>query len=302
MPANHHWEDLPELGAVHVFTTVAELKSFRAASAALGLPRSTVSRRLATLEAALKTRLIHRTTRHVSLTDAGAAFLKQVTPALQMIRDAGRGVLDAHAEPRGLVRITGTPGGGERIAQVVLGLLERHPGMRVELELTDRHVDLVAEGFDVAVRTGALADSSLVVRPLGVSASGYWASPAYLQRTKAPRAPEDLAKHDCIVFSGRSRAGRWEFLRGRKRLDVTVNGPLSTNQLAVAKLAAVQGRGITWLPEPYAADDIARGRLVPVLRRFWPAPVPMQLLYPSARNLAPQVRVTVDALARALSH
>lgn len=296
----NQWDNLPELEAVRVFAAVAELKSFRGAAAALRLPRSTVSRRLGTLEAALKTRLLQRTTRQVALTDAGEAFLKQVGPALAMIRAAGRGVLDATAEPRGLLRVTATPPTAETVGAILLSLVERHPGVRVELDFTDRQVDLVAEGFDIAIRAGPLADSSLVARPLGRGQPGYFASPKYLEKHGRPRKPQDLARHDCIVFTGSTRGPRWSFLDGGKRVEVTVRGPLRANSMALMRLAAVRGAGVVWLPGVMARDDVAAGRLVPVLRSYWPEPVPMQLLYPSARHLAPQVRAAVELLVAGL--
>ena len=206
--STHRWDNLGELEAVRVFASVAELKSFRAAAAALGVPRSTVSRRLATLEAALETRLLQRTTRQVSLTDAGETFLAHVGPALATIADAGRAMLDAHAEPRGLLRVTSTEAMAEHVGAILLALIERHPRVRLELDFTDRVVDLVAEGYDIAVRPGVLADSTLISRPLGHGAGGYFASPAYLKRRGRPKVPRDLLHHDCVVFSGSRHAER----------------------------------------------------------------------------------------------
>ena len=297
----NQWDNLPELEAVRVFAAIADRKSFRGAASALRLPRSTVSRRLSLLEGALKTRLLQRTTRHVSLTDAGEAFLKQVGPALSMIRDAGRGVLDATAEPRGILRVTATPAAAESVGAILLSLVERHPQVRLELEFTDRKVDLVAEGFDIAVRAGALADSSLIARPLGRGQAGYFASPTYLKGRRRPKVPRDLANHACLVFSGSSHDGRWIFQVGKQTREIAVRGPLRGNSLAVMRLAAVRGHGITWLPEPMALKDVAAGRLVPVLRDFWPSPTPIHLVYPSSRHLAPQVRAAIEALTEGLT-
>lgn len=294
------WDNLPDLEAVRVFAAVAEAKSFRRAAAALRLPRSTVSRRLATLEAALKVRLLQRTTRQVALTDAGEAFLKRVGPALHMIRDAGRGVLDAAAEPRGALRVTATPASAASVGAILLQLVERYPQVQLDLDFTDRKVDLVAEGFDIAVRPGPLGDSSLIARPLGQGQPGYYASPAYLQRRRRPRTPRDLEDHACLVFSGSSRVARWKFRTGKKTREVAVRGPVRANSLEVVRLAALRGHGITWLPETLARDDVAAGRLVPVLRDHWPAPVAVHLVYPSSRHLAPQVRAAIDALTEGL--
>jgi LysR family transcriptional regulator for bpeEF and oprC len=292
----NQWDNLLELEAVRVFAAVAELKSFRGAAVALRLPRSTVSRRLAALEAALETRMLQRTTRHVSLTEAGEAFLAQVAPALSAIADAGRTVLDAQAEPRGMVRVTASAAMAERVGVVMLELRERHPETRLELDFTDRQVDLVAEGYDIAIRAGSLGDSTLIARPLGKHVAGYYASPRYLKRRGRPKAPRDLASHECIVFTGSSRGGRWRFHRGRKIEDVTVPRRIVVNDLSIARLAAAQGHGIAWLPESLARPDLDDGALVPVLADAWEPPLFLHVLYPSSRYLAPQVRAAIELL------
>jgi len=293
------WDTLPELEAVRVFAAVAQLRSFRGTAIALGLPRSTVSRRLSTLEASLGVRLLQRTTRQVSLTQAGAIFLAEVTPALTMIGEAGQHVLDAHGEPSGLVRLTATAGAADWIGQAIVELLERYPRVRIEADFSDRTVDLVAEGFDLALRAGKLADSTLIVRPVGHAEHGYYASPGYLKGRKLTH-PDHLVEHDLIVFSGVPRGFRWQFQIGKRLIDVPVQGRVVVNDLSVAQRAAARGHGITWLPAPFGREELKSGALVPVLKKFWPPPVPVQLVYPSARHLAPQVRATIELLAALL--
>ena len=295
-PLTSSWDSPADLDAVRVFVAVAELRSFRGAAQALRIPRSTVSRRLATLETALETRLLQRTTRQVSLTDAGEAFLAQVRPALAALADAGRAVLDAGSEPRGLLRVTATVSMAEHVGGLLLELVARHPQLRLELDFTDRQVDLVAEGYDIAIRSGALADSSLIARPLGPRVSGYYASPAYLKRRGHPKVPRDLALHDCIVFSGTSRGERWRFQHRRRAEEVTVRRRIVANSVAVVRAAALAGHGIAWMPGPYVSAEVARGKLVPVLAAYWLPAQPLQLVYPSARHLAPQVRAAIELL------
>lgn len=290
------WDSLPELEAVRVFAAVAELRSFRGAATALGLPRSTVSRRLRTLEGTLGTRLLQRTTRQVSLTSAGEIFLADVTPALERIGDAGQRLLDAKAEPRGLVRMTVTPGGAEQVGEAMLELVERYPQVRIELDFSDRTIDSVAEGFDLALRPGKLADSSLIARPVGQTQPGYYASPGYLKGRRLNH-PDQLSEHQLVVFTGSARGRRWLFRIGTKLHEVPVRARVVVNSLSVAQLAAQRGHGVTWLPAPYGRDAVKRGALVPVLRKFWPPPMHLQLLYPSARHLAPQVRAAIELLA-----
>lgn len=290
------WDTSFQLEAVRVFAAVAELGSFRGAANALRLPRSTVSRRIADLEDALDTRLLHRTTRQVALTEVGEAFLRQVRPGLAMITDAGRTVAETRAEPRGLLRVTASASMAEVVGGHLFELVEKYPGMRLELEFTDRTVDLVGEGFDVAIRPGPLADSSLVARPLGVAQSGYFASPTYLRRRGTPRQPRDLAGHACIVFTSTARGHRWLFARGRKREEVSVPRTHVTNNLALVRFAVLKGHGIGWLPGPSTHEQVERGELVRVLEAWWPPPMPISIVYPSARHLAPQVRVAIDHL------
>lgn len=297
----NRWDTLPDLEAVRIFVAVAEHASFRRAAAILRVPRSTVSRRVTELESALKTRLLQRTTRHVTLTEAGDAFLKQVAPALGVIDDAGRSVVAAQAKPRGLVRLTATHTADDLVGGILLQLVARYAELRLQLEFTDRQVDMIAEGFDVAIRTGALADSSLVSRPLGSGRSGYYASPGYLKKHPAPRVPRDLASHECIVFTGNSRGPRWSFQGKRRRPEhVMVTSRIVTNSLRLAHRAARDGFGITWLPEHLVRPDVKAQRLVPVLEDHWPPSIPLQLVYPSARHLAPQVRAAVELLTEKL--
>jgi DNA-binding transcriptional LysR family regulator len=283
-----------------VFTAVAELASFRGAASALRLPRSTVSRRIADLEDALDTRLFQRTTRHVALTEVGEAFLRQVRPGLAMIADAGRTVTETRAEPRGLLRVTASASMGEVVGGLLFELVETYPAIRLELEFTDRIVDLVGEGFDIAIRPGALADSSLIARSLGASRAGYYASPAYVKRRGLPKRPREIVERDhaCIVFTSTSRGNRWLFGKGSRREEVTVPRTHVTNSLALVRLAVLRGHGIGWLPE----SQSLQGTLVPILEKYWPPPMPISLVYPSARHLAPQVRAAIDHLHAKLAY
>lgn len=297
----HRWDSVPSLETIRVFAAVAELRSFRGAGAALGLPRSTVSRRLADLEDSLGTRLLQRTTRQVSLTGAGELFLADIAPALQQLGEASRRIVDSKSEPHGLIRMTTTMSMAERVSAILFDLLDEYPDLRLELEFTDRQVDLVAEGFDLALRAGKLGDSSLVARQLTPSRHGYFATERYLDAHPRLTHPSQLVDHPCIVFTGQSRGSRWAFEIDGKPVEVPVRGRVVGNSIAVARLAAVRGLGVAWLPDLVGSIDVAKGLLVPVLKKFWLPPVPIQLVYPSARMLAPQVRVAIEALVEGLS-
>ena len=296
---SRRWDTLPDLEGVRVFVAVAERRSFRGAAGALGLPRSTISRKLNALEGVLGTRLIQRTTRQVSLTTAGESFLAEVAPALGAIGDAGHRLLDLQGEPRGVVRLTATAGTAEWVGSIMLELVERYPQVRVEVDFSDRWVDLIAEGFDLALRAGKLHDSTLIARPVGRGENGYYASPGYLEG-RQPSHPDELVDHQLIIFSGRPRGPRWEFQVGKSLVELPVRGRMVVSSLAVAQMAAERGHGITWLPTPFGGKQVREGTLVPVLREYWPPPVPVQLLYPSGRCLAPQVRAAIELLAARL--
>ena len=293
------WNTLPDLEGVRVFVAVAERRSFRGAAVALGLPRSTVSRKLSTLEGVLGTRLLQRTTRQVSLTTAGESFLAEVAPALGAIGDAGQRLLDLQGEPRGLVRMTATAGAADWVGAAMLELVERYPHVRAELDFSDRQVDLIAEGFDLALRAGKLDDSTLIARLVGHGENGYYASPGYLKGRRLSH-PDELMEHQLIIYSGRPRGLRWEFQVGKSLVELPVRGRIVVGSLAVAQMAAERGHGITWLPTPFGAKELREGTLVPVLQKYWPPPVPVQLLYPSGRYLAPQVRAAIELLAARL--
>ena len=298
-PTPLRWNTLPDLEGVRVFVAVAERRSFRGAAVALGLPRSTISRKLSTLEGMLGTRLLQRTTRQVSLTTAGESFLAEVAPALGTIGDAGQRLLDPHGEPRGLVRMTAPAGVAEWVGAIMLELVGRYAQIRVELDFSERRVDLIAEGFDLALRAGKLEDSSLIARPVAHGENGYYASPGYLKGRRLSH-PGDLAEHSLIIYSGRSRGLRWEFLVGKSLVELPVRGRIVVSSLAAAEMAAERGHGITWLPTPFGTRQVREGTLVPVLRKYWPPPLPVQLIYPSGRYLAPQVRVAIELLAARL--
>jgi DNA-binding transcriptional LysR family regulator len=234
----------------------------------------------------------------VSLTRAGEIFLAEVTPALGKIRDASQRMLDAKAEPSGLVRLTSPPGSAELIGEILLEMVDRYPRVRIEVDFTDRMIDLVAEGFDLALRGGKLADTTLVARPVVQSQWGYYATPAYL-KGRGLEHPDRLVDHQLIVYLS-AHGPRWQFQIGKKLRDLPVHGRVVVNSLSVAQMATERGHGISCLPASFVRDQVRHGSLVPVLKKFWPPPFPVQLVYPSARHLAPQVRALVELLVTRL--
>lgn len=291
-------QNAPDLNAVAVFAKVVELKNFRAAALALGIPRSTVSARVAQLEDRLGVRLLERTTRSLRLTHAGATYHRSITPALEALDSAARAVDDLNAEPSGPLKITATIEGGQfALAPVLAAYMQRFPGVELQVELTDRRVDLLEEGFDLALRMGTLPDSSLIARKL--RAPGHlrvYASPAYLAQHGEPKKPEALGQHACLIMTGQSEPAVWRFLVKKKLLAVTVRARASANSFVLLRELAIAARGIVRLPEYIAAPAEKAGTLRPLLDAFQPPAQPWHAVYPSARHLSPKLRALVDLI------
>jgi DNA-binding transcriptional LysR family regulator len=281
---------------IAVFTKVADAGSFTAAARALDMPKSTVSRRVANLEEALGVRLLHRTTRKVRLTDDGRAYAERCRRAIADLDEAERLLTARRAEPRGTLRVTAPVDFGEQyLGPIVAEYLRRHEDVRVEVELTPRVVDLVEEGFDVAIRLGALPPSALIARRLRGGGAHLYASPRYLARRGAPRTVDDLARHDCIAFR---RGGRTSWTLQGPSGERTIERParLVVNHLPLAREAAVAGLGIAVLPGYLGEDAVRAGRLRRVLSRWATADTPVHAVYPSARQLSAKVRAFLDLL------
>lgn len=287
---------LPDLQDVAVFSAVVESGGFSAAAGRLGLPKSTVSRKVAELEESLGVRLLHRTTRRMSLTEAGAAFYEQASRALTGLQHAIVQARDQQLEPRGLLRITAPPDFGRFwVAELLQGYLDQYPEVRVEVELSGRIVDLVQEGFDLALRAGALPDSSLVVRKLAVMQAWLFASRDYLDRHGTPQTPAELENHPFTLF--RSREGQTRLhLVGPDGLseDVTVRGRLSVEDFTLVRHSVLGGRSMGYLPALHGVADMKAGHLVRVLPDWHVGAGTLSLVYPTARHVPAKVRRFVE--------
>lgn len=284
-----------------VFVRVVETGTFTAAAAALGLPKSSVSRAVSRLERELGVRLLQRTTRSVHLTDAGHAYYERVTRALAGLQEAQAAVSDMQATPTGVVRVTAAVDIGVNVVSgLVARFVRKHPRIHVELLLTGRLVNLVDEGVDLAIRAGKLDDSSLLARKVGTLERRCLAAPAYLRRKGTPNAVADLARHDCVLFRARRASSPWELTgpKGVERVDVT--GPVSADDFAFVRQMLLDGVGIGLVPWTTCAVDVERGRLVRVLSEYSAPGGALHVVYPSARYVPQRVALLRDFLVQGL--
>lgn len=289
-----------DLNRITAFVRVVEAGSFTAAAAPLGLRKSSVSRSVAALEADLGIRLLQRTTRKLSLTDAGRAFYDRMRDALAGIEEARQAVSSLGAEPRGVVRVTAPVDLAHDLATVTAAFLRANVGVRVETVLTARHVDLVKEGFDLAVRAGSLADSSLHARRLADPEPGLFASPAYLDRVGRPRRLADLARHECVLYRAGSSVAKWRLSGPRGDEEVSVHGRADSDDLAFNRGMVLAGFGIALLPAPFVAPFAETGEIERVLPRYAQRSSPVHIVWPSRRFEPAAVKLFREALAEAL--
>jgi DNA-binding transcriptional LysR family regulator len=290
---------MDRFSAMTVFVQVVEHGSFARAAQRLDISSTACSRYVADLEAHLGARLLNRTTRRLALTEAGEAFHQRAVQVLADLDEAEQLAGRAAVEARGTIRVTTTLYfGRQELAPAVAAFVERHPLVRFDIALSDRTVDLIEEGFDLAIRIGSRASESLAARPLGETRVIACASPAYLARHRAPRHPADLAAHQCLRYEYEATGSAWRFVdRAGRAHDVRVDGPVRSNNGELLVDLALAGAGITLTPDMIVAEALASGRLVQLLPDYGSQVLPIQALYPSRRHLSAKVRLFVDFLA-----
>jgi len=283
---------------VLAFIEVVRCGSFRGAARSLGVSKSSVSQRVAELEERLGARLLSRTTRSVTLTDIGASYHRDVEPAFEALQTASARIQQLQARPSGRLRITAPVELGQEILGEVLARYEAlYPEVALEVSLTDRVVNLVEEGFDLALRVGPLASSGLIVRQLSEPQTrGVFASPQYIRRYGTPREPRDLTEHRCLAMSGSQTPAAWTFSINGKTRSVPIRPHVTINSFQVLRALAVADVGVTSLPMRMAAAELAAGKLKVLLGRYMPPPRTTLAVYPSQRNLSPALRAMVDVL------
>jgi DNA-binding transcriptional LysR family regulator len=280
-----------DLNQMFLFVRVVQAGSFSAAARQLAVPKSTLSRKVSELEERLGVRLLQRTTRKLGLTDAGRVYFDQAAQVVAGAQEAEQAVGSLQAAPRGLLRVT-APMSFAILAPVLTEYLTKHDDVQIEVVCTDRRVDIVAEGFDLAIRAGPMRDSSLVARSLGVHRLVLVASPAYCREHGTPRAPRDLARHTCIAFMAAPHV--WALEAEGERVEVRVSPRLTVNDLDILAAAAVDGLGIALMPEFVCVEDVRKKRLQRLLPEWCSAAVPLHAVYPTARHLSPKVAAFVE--------
>ena len=286
---------------MRIFPRVVEAGSLSAAGRLLGLAPSSVSRQIGDIERALGVRLFHRTTRKLSLTEAGETYYERAHEILQAVDEAKLAVTEERASPSGVLRVA-TPASiaGLHIAPAVAAFQALYPAVTVALAVSDRMADIVGEGLDIALRLGRLDDSRLVARKLGEARRLVCASPAYLDRAGQPTHPSQLAEHACLTFRQHPGSNLWRFRRGDERVEVRATGPFFADDGATLVSAASVGLGLVLVPEWLAGPQIGTGRLVQVLSDFAAEPdrTPIYAIYAPGPYVAPKIRAFVDFLAQ----
>ncbi|GLH81674.1 transcriptional regulator [Bradyrhizobium sp. SSBR45G] len=287
-----------QLAAMETFVKAVETGSLSAAARSLTMSLTAVSRHVSALEEQFGARLLLRTTRQLALTDEGRILYARAKSILSDIKDIEAALAPGRGEPAGRVRISSPSLIGRQLIAPLLGsFLRRYPAMSVDLLLVDRPVDMVEEDVHLSLRIGALADSQLVARKLADLQMIVCASPAYLDARGVPDSPDDLARHDCLVFSDRPGAALWRFDRHpRPECTVRISGRLWVNSLDAMVAAAVDGAGIARVPLWQVERELAAGRLQRILRERERAPVPLHALFQPSRIASPKTQLFVDFL------
>ncbi len=278
------------IGQIHLFVRVVEAGGFTAAARELGVPKSTVSRQIARLEDRLGVRLLERTTRALRTTEVGQAFYERCGRIVGDLAEAEAAVTQAQVVPQGTLRVSAPLTFGYLfLGDLVAAFMVAYPDVQVEVHLSDRKVDLIEEGYDLAIRAGTLSDSSMIARRLGSAESVLCASPAYLEAHGTPATPDDLKHHACLLYEYQSPSS-WRV----GDVTVPVSGRLVSNNGDILRAAAVAGLGIVNAPRFIVARELVEGRLVSILQEHLRQNAGIWAIYPHNRHLSAKVRAFVD--------
>ena len=286
-----------DLNDIAVFVKVAQFASFSRAAHSLGMPVSTVSRKVTSLEEQLGVTLLQRTTRKLSLTAQGRAYYDQCSEPLAHIVDAEQVLTEAQRQPEGLLKIS-VPVilGQEPFYEFVSAFLKKYPKIQVDLFVTNLFLDLIAENIDVGIRFGELKDSTIVAQRLGKSVRYLVAAPEYLEGRALPVKPEDLKDHQCILLNSRNNEAEWHLVSGRKSVKLHVSGPISSRDFEAVSAFTYRGHGIGLLPSTYCDEQIGSGKLIRLLPDWSSEEIFVHAVYPTRRFLPSRLQVFLDEL------
>jgi DNA-binding transcriptional LysR family regulator len=288
------------LEAMSVFVRVVERGSFSAVARELGTTQPTISKQISALEQRLGGRLIARSTRQLSLADEGQRYYQQCRDILAAIDNAEHSFQTGREAVAGPLRVASSVSFGRlQLAPRLRGFLQVHPQVSVDLQLSDQNVDLLSEGVDVAIRIGELKDSNLIARQIGLTRRLTVASPAYLARHPGPQTPEELAQHNCLLFTLLKQFDTWSFDDGR--YSVQVRGNVHSNNSEAIREMVLSGLGISLSPSWLYREDIDAGQVVQILPNYTPSSLPIYAVFPANRRQSARVRAFVDFLAEAFA-
>lgn len=277
---------------------MAHFHSFSRAAKSLKIPKATVSRKVSELEKQLSATLLLRTTRSLSLTEVGRVYFEQALLISSQLEQALSLANDLGITPQGILKIsTTTDLEGHFLQEVLCRFLKSYPKINAEIHLTNRLVDLVSEGFDVAIRVGDLKDSSLISKKIGEIQMRLYASPAFIKENGEPKNIAQLEKFNCLLFSSFKTANQWDFYGAGKTRSISVQGRIAVNNLQSILQYALSGQGIALLPQYFCKEEVQKNKLIPILGGWNGLKEPVQLVYPSQRFLLPRVRAFIDCFS-----
>jgi DNA-binding transcriptional LysR family regulator len=286
------------VASMRVFTAVVDAGSFAGAADKLDLSRGMATRYVAQLEAHLGVRLLNRTTRKLSLTEAGTDYYQRATQVLAMVEEAETSVAQEASVPRGTLRVTSSQAFGVRhLGWAVTEYLQRYPRVQIDVTLNDRVVDLVEEGFDLAVRVAARIEPGLIARKLAPARIVACASPGYLKKHGAPKSPEELGDHNCLTYANWSLQNEWRFRRKDVERKVSISGNLRGNNGDILSTAAIEGLGVILHPTFMVYEALREKKLVRILSDWKVDDLTVFAVYPNRKFLPPKVRSFIDFLA-----
>jgi DNA-binding transcriptional LysR family regulator len=289
---------MADLDNILIFVKVAQFESISRAARSLGMPISTVSRRLSVLESELGVSLLRRTTRRVTLTAQGREYFSLCQEPLTLLQEAERVLTQAQKKPEGLLRIS-VPVilGQQPFLDFISWFLKEHARIRIDLFITNLFLDLVAENIDVAIRFGELQDSSVVATRIGKSIRYVVAAPEYLKGRKLPAEPADLKLHDCVMLNAKNNETDWDLTNGRRNVRIHVSGPISSRDFNSVSSFVYRGHGAGLLPSTYCDPALANGGLIRLLPKWASPQIPVFAVYPSRKYLPLRLRAFLEALA-----